>query len=170
MKNNAGFTLTELMVALSIIALMAAIGAPAVMSYLQAKGVGDASDQIYGDLNRVKHQAIKTRANATINFNPAANTYQIVMTDPATGAVINYPQVNLAGFRGGVQLGADPASGAVSLGQLAFNFRGTCPAGSSGAIYLTNAVNSSFYRVRTTLAGGISLHRWNNGTGSWQSK
>lgn len=169
MKNNAGFTLTELMVAVGIVAVLAAVGAPAIMSYLQNKGVGDASDQIYGDLYRVKHRAIKTRTNATINFNPAGNTYQIVMTDPATGAVTTYPQVNLASFRGGVQLSADPASGAVSMNQLAFSFRGTCPAGSSGAIYLTNSANTTRYRVRTTLAGGISQHRWNDGTGNWKS-
>jgi prepilin-type N-terminal cleavage/methylation domain-containing protein len=170
MKENAGFTLVELMVALAIIAIVAGLGVPSYTHYLAAKGPSDAADQLFGDLNRIKHLAIKTRRNATVTFNAAARTYQTTLTDPATGAVTNYPAVNLNTFRGGVQIVPDPAGGVNSVGQIGFTFRGTCPVGSSGPVHFTNNGNSSFFRVRTTLAGGISLHRWNFGTLSWTSK
>jgi prepilin-type N-terminal cleavage/methylation domain-containing protein len=171
MKNIAGFTLVELMVALAIVAIVAGFGVPSYMHYLSAKGPSDAADQLFGDLNRIKHLAIKTRRNATIIFNAAGRTYQATLTDPATGAVTNQPAVNLNTFRGGVQIVPDPAGGGVnSVGQIGFTFRGTCPVGSSGPVHFTNNGNSSFFRVRTTLAGGISLHRWNFGTLSWTAK
>jgi type IV fimbrial biogenesis protein FimT len=171
MKKNAGFTLVELMVALAVVAIVASFGIPSYTHYLAAKGPSDAADQLFGDLNRIKHLAIKTRQNATITFNAAARTYQATLTDPATGAVTNYPPVNLNMFRGGVQIVPDPAGGGVnSVGQIGYTFRGTCPVGSSGPIHFTNNGNSSFFRVRTTLAGGVSLHRWNPGSNSWTAK
>lgn len=170
MKNIAGFTLVELMVALAVIGILAGIGVPSFMSYLAAKGPSDAADQLFGDLNRIKHLAIKTRRNATIAFDAANRNYQATLTDPASGAVTNYPAVNLNTFRGGVQIVADPLGAANSVGQIGFTFRGTCPVGSSGPIHFTNNGNSSFFRVRTTLAGGVSLHRWNFATNSWTVK
>jgi prepilin-type N-terminal cleavage/methylation domain-containing protein len=171
MKNTAGFTLVELMVAIAVVAIIAGMGAPSFMSYLAAKGPSDAADQLFGDLNRIKHLAIKTRRNATITFDAANRNYQATLTDPATGAVTNYPAVNLNAFRGGVQIVPDPSGGGVgSVGQIGFSFRGTCPVGSSGPVHFTNNGNSSFYRVRATMAGGVSLHRWNPGSNSWTSR
>ncbi len=171
MKRNAGFTLVELMVAVAVIGIVASFGVPSVMHYQAAKGPSDAAEQLFGDLNRIKHLAIKTRRNATITFNAGAGTYQSTLTDPATGAVTNYPPVNLNMFRGGVQIVADPSGGGInSVGQIGFTFRGTCPVGSSGPVHFTNNGNSAYFRVRTTLAGGVSLHRWNPASNSWTSR
>jgi prepilin-type N-terminal cleavage/methylation domain-containing protein len=170
MKNRFGFTIMELMVVISITAIVAAIGAPSAVGYLDRKGVVDASDQLFADLYRTKSLAIKNRALATINFDLANQNYQVTFSDTSTGAVTVQSPVNLGDFRGDVIITTDPGSGAASAATIAFNHRGVCPAGSSGAVYLTNQGNFPVLRVRTTLAGGISIHRWNPSTGGWTTR
>jgi prepilin-type N-terminal cleavage/methylation domain-containing protein len=169
-KNKFGFTVLELMVVVSITAIVAAIGAPSAVGYLNRKGVIDASDQLFADLYRTKSLAIKTRSLATINFDLANRNYQVTFTDTSTGAVSVQPPVNFGDFRGEVRTTSDPGSGAPTVATIAFNHRGVCPAGSSGAVYLTNQGNSTILRVRTTLAGGISIHRWNPNTAGWTAR
>lgn len=170
MKNRFGFTIIELMVAISITAILAAIGAPSAVGYLDRKAAVDASDQLFADIYRTKSLAIKNRALGTINFDLANQNYQITYTDTATGAVTVRPAVSFGDFRGEVRTTNDPGSGAASAAIIAFNNRGICPAGSAGAVYLTNRGNSPVLRVRTTLAGGISIHRWNPSTGQWTTR
>ncbi len=170
MKNKAGFTLIELMIAVAIISVLAASAAPSLRNYLRDRGVTDAADQLFSDLYRAKSLAIKRRANATIAFDQANNLYQITLTDPSTGAVINYPAVNLSDYSGQVQMANNPGGGNPSIGQIAFNFQGSCPVGGSGAVYLANQGNVRIYRLRTTLSGGISIHRWNRPTAAWTAR
>lgn len=170
MKNRFGFTIMELMVVISITAIIAAIGAPSAVGYLDRKAAVDASDQLFANLYRTKSLAIKNRAVGTINFDLANQNYQVTFTDAATGAVTVQPAVNFGDFRGEVHTTSDPGSGAASAAAIAFNHRGVCPAGSSGAVYLTNRGNSPIFRVRTTLAGGISIHRWNASAGGWTTR
>jgi prepilin-type N-terminal cleavage/methylation domain-containing protein len=170
MKNGFGFTVLELMVVVSITAILAAVGVPSAVGYLNRKGVIDASDQLFADLYRTKSLAIKNRALATINFDPANQNYQVTFTDTSTGAVTVQAPVNFGDFRGDVRTTPDPGSGVPSAATIAFNHRGVCPAGSSGAVILTNRGNSTILRVRTTLAGGISIHRWNPSTARWTAR
>lgn len=169
-KDRFGFTVVELMVVIAITATIAAIGAPSAVGYMNRKGVIDASDQLFADLYRTKSLAIKNRAVGTVNFDLANQNYQVTFTDMATGAVRIQPTVNFGDFRGEVRTTSDPGSGAASAATIAFNHRGVCPAGSSGAIYLTNQGNSTVLRVRTTLAGGISIHRWNASAAKWTTR
>lgn len=170
MKNKFGFTIMELMVVISIMAILAAIGAPSAVGYLDRKGVIDASEQLFADLYRIKSLAIKNRALGTINFDSVNQNYQVIYTDPATGAVTVQPPVYFGDFRGEVRIANDPGSGTASAATIAFNHRGVCPAGSSGAVYLANRGNSTVLRVRTTLAGGISIHRWSASAGQWTAR
>lgn len=170
MKNRFGFTVFELMIVMAIVAIVTAIMAPSVMGYMERKGVTDASDQLFTDMYKTKSLAIKKREIGTINFDLANHNYQVTFTDPVTGAVTNPTTVSFGDYRGGVRITTDPGGGAPLAATIAFNHRGVCPAGSSGAIYLTNSTNTIFYRIRTTLAGGISIHRWNATSGRWTTK
>lgn len=160
----------ELMVVVSITAILAAIGAPSAVGYLDRKAVVDASDQLFADFYRTKSLAIKNRAVGAINFDLANQNYQVTFTDTATGAVTAQPPVSFRDFRGEVRTTSDPGSGAATAATIAFNHRGVCPVGNSGAVYLTNRGNFPVLRVRTTLAGGISIHRWNPSTAGWTTR
>lgn len=170
MRNRQGFTVAELMVTIAIVAVVTAIGAPSVVRYKQMKGVTDAADQLFTDLYRAKSLAIKNRETCTLTFNGANQTYQATFSDPSTGAVTAQSPVDLGRFHGGVRIVSDPGSGAASAATIIFNIRGTCPVGGSGAVYFTNADTTAFYRVRTTLAGGISIHRWDAASARWTAR
>jgi prepilin-type N-terminal cleavage/methylation domain-containing protein len=170
MKDKAGFTLVELLVAVAIAGILASLAAPAFSSYFRARGVKNAADQLFSDLYRARSLAIKSRANVTITFNLGTNQYQATMTDPITGNVSNLGTIDLGTYRGQVKFTNDPGGGAPTVGQITFNNAGSCPAGSSGAVYLTNQGTTNFFRVRTSLAGGISFRIWNTSTATWISK
>jgi hypothetical protein len=132
--------------------------------------VTNAADQLFTDLYRAKTLAVKNRETCTLTFNAANQTYQATFTDPSTGAVTAQSPVDLGQFYGGVRMVNDPGSGAASVATIVFNHRGTCPAGSSGAVYFTNANTTAFYRIRTTLAGGISINRWDAASTRWTAR
>lgn len=167
MKQKAGFTMVEMMVVIAVLSIVAATAGPAVVQYTQARSSNAAASGLYATLHQYRSIAIKKRLFVTINISEALNQYQIDLLNPATGAVTNLPPFQIGQYTGSAAITNDPDTGTASVGQISFTNQGTCPAGSSGAVYLANADGSFAYRVRTTLAGGISMHKWNVSNLTW---
>lgn len=172
MKKRAGFTIVELLVAIAITGIVAGTAAPTIVNYLNSRGPATAANQVYMDLHRYRTKSITRRLNATATFSQLPDQYLNTYDDPATPLIIpdiTLPAVLFASFRGQVML-ADPGPDGVAAN---FNFgftpQGTSPAGSAGTVFITNQGNSAWYRVRSTLAGGISIHVWNAATNTWVS-
>lgn len=140
---SPGFTLTELMVVIALIAILLTAATPAMISYLRQRGVREAADQLYADMQRAKLLAISRGADCVITVDTANNNYRISLTNQV---------IDLNVYRGGVIFTNNPVATAA---EITFNPRGLCnPPG--GSIVLTNADGIATVELRASLAGGIS--------------
>jgi len=175
---TGGFTLLELTIAVSLIAVCAVAAVPAVNSYQRNHGPRYAADQLYGDIQLARMRAARFNRRCLIQFNdPGPNQYALYDVDN-NGVILNaglpFKTVNLRSFRGGVNFvnaspnPVDPAP----LQRFQFFPQGivdqitVLPAGSN-AIYLTNQDNNIFYQVFISAAGGVSVDRWIPATNRW---
>jgi Tfp pilus assembly protein FimT len=142
----------EMMIVVGIIAIVAAIATPSTMAWLRRQGVRNAADKLAEDFQRAKLLAIQRSDNCSLTIDTGNNQYTISLINET---------IDLAGFRGEVTFTDTPLATDTLI---TFSPQGVC--NPAGAVLLTNAEGSATYRVRATAAGGISRHRWLNG--SWQ--
>lgn len=153
---SAGFTLLELVIVVSIAAIVMAIATPTALAWLQDRGVHHAAGQLGLDLQRAKLMAIKNNANCTITINsPQPNQYTISLS----GEV-----VDLGRYFGGVAFTDIPTPSSEVIRLTPQGLCDTLPA----EVILTNRNATLIYRLRVSGAGGISENRYNPGTGSWR--
>jgi prepilin-type N-terminal cleavage/methylation domain-containing protein len=115
-RRRGGFTLTELMMVVIIIGLMAAMAGPRMMRWVQTIGQRGAVNQLAGDLAFARIHAV--RQGATVSFRiDDADTYRITVDDAAGAEVRTLRTVNLRQVYRGATL--DPVEG-----RIAFDSRG----------------------------------------------
>ncbi|MEA5535962.1 type II secretion system protein [Crocosphaera sp. XPORK-15E] len=84
---NQGMTLIEIMVVVVITGILAAIGAPSLMSMLQGDKVQQGLDQVYSSLQDSQKQAIRLSKQCTITLNTDADPPTISSSD--TGCLVS---------------------------------------------------------------------------------
>ncbi len=67
-RDQRGFTLVELMIAVVIIIIVAGIGVPSAMDYIPRLRLKAAARQVTSDLMTVRMQAVKERCDVTVKF------------------------------------------------------------------------------------------------------
>lgn len=72
---KAGFTLTELMVAISIIGILAVVSLPAYTRFLHNWKLNGEADQLAGVMRAARAAAVMKNINAVFSFNMDANTF-----------------------------------------------------------------------------------------------
>jgi type IV fimbrial biogenesis protein FimT len=84
----SGFSLIELMVVITIVAILAALAAPSFDSLIESQRAKSAATDIYVALTRARSEALKRNANVTVTPKGGwAAGWQIL--DPATSAPID---------------------------------------------------------------------------------
>ncbi len=73
-KPSSGFTLTEMVVTIIIIGVIAAIAAPNFLGLLNRNRVNEAVRQIAGAIKEAQRQAIKDSSSCTVNVTSATRT------------------------------------------------------------------------------------------------
>jgi type IV fimbrial biogenesis protein FimT len=144
MERNAGFTLSEMMVVVAVLAIMAGVAIPSFMALLPGMRLNGAARQVMTDLMDARMNAVKNNNEFKVFFgSPSANQYQILDDDDGNGNVdtgeaittrdiqTEYQDVTLSAT-------ADPI----------FKPRGTAPIGTT--ITVTNSSGSKIVSVATT--------------------
>ena len=169
MKKSSGFTVTELVVALAVIALVTALGIPAAINATGHYGPRYAADVLYGDLQLARMRAARNNQRCMVVFNaPLPNQYTIFDMDNNNAILGTFKIGDLTDYRGGPffraasPVPADPPP----MATLTFLSQGVVtnilPAGSN-AVYISNQDNTKQVRVFVSVAGGTGIDEINPG-------
>ena len=82
MKKTGGFSITELMMVLAVIAVVTAIVTPNILSWRNNAKLRDAVDNLMGDLQMAKISAVKENNNVAVLFNPTSYTVFVDKDNP----------------------------------------------------------------------------------------
>lgn len=143
-----GFTLTELMVVITIMGLMAAMAGPRMVRWIQTIGQRGAFNQLVSDLALARIQAV--RQGTTVSLRIIDNdTYRVTVDDANGAASRTLKQVDLGQMQAGASL--SPATGRV-----AFDSRGVLrPSPVSTTTEITVIRGPVSKRLRVTGVGRI---------------
>ena len=73
-KSNSGFTLTEMIVTIIVIGVIAAIAAPNFLGLLNRNRINDAAQQVEGAFKEAQRQALRTGKSCTVAINTTDKT------------------------------------------------------------------------------------------------
>jgi prepilin-type N-terminal cleavage/methylation domain-containing protein len=191
-KNVSGFTLVEVIVVVSMIGILAAIGIPAFSSWMPDYRLRSAARDLYSNLQRAKMGAIKNNAQWRVYFDDAVSPgrYFLLSGDgddgwdtPTTlgGTDVVEMTFDLSAHKG-VDYGNGNATGQLDGGSFgsaidynidagvptppATNFTARGTVNLFGYVYLSNAKGTCYAVGTPSPAGVIDLRRWTSG--AWQ--
>jgi type IV fimbrial biogenesis protein FimT len=166
-RNKSGFTMAELMMVIAVVAIASAIAVPNIISWIPKRKLGVASRDVLAALETARMLAVRSRANAVIQF-PNTSDY-LIWVDNGEGAG--------GGANDGIRNGAEPIIRSASVpagititsadfsGNTSFVFdpRGfpldTGGNPTDGQIRITNPKDGDFRDINLTIAGNVSISR-----------
>lgn len=161
MRKDSGFSLMELMTAIAILAILAAIAIPNYIGWLPNYRLRSAARDVFSNFQKAKMEAVKRNAPVVLAFNPdPANSYVMFIDDGAGAAACNFTL-----DVGEVQLGTYNMPNSVTLNsatftggtqEAGFNGRGLPINSRTGNVVFQNT-NGRSYTVTLSIAGGIRL-------------
>lgn len=186
-KNDAGFTLAELIIILAIIGILTAVSVPGFINWLPGYRLRNAARDLYGNMQLAKVKAVQSNSDWAVVFDNSVSPgrYQICSDDGVNdvwdgdasigGDDSCLKTVNLSNYSSDVDFGPGDATDDIPAGASAigdtitygsdvavFNPRGM---GSAGYVYLDNNRNAA-WGVGSFSSGVIVIRMW---TGSdWQ--
>lgn len=128
LTNKRGYTLTELMVTVAIIGIVAAIGVPSYLSYLPHLRLNSAARDLISDLRLARSLAVGQNQKYYILFDATTEQYRIYRSsgDAPVRPLVNYldttnPNYNYSGIR--IDSVVDKNGTAITI--IEFDFNGT---------------------------------------------
>ena len=163
-RNKSGFTMTELMMVIGIIAIASAIAVPNFISWIPKRKLGVASRDMLGALETARMQAVRSRSNAVIQF-PNASDYMIWVDNGEGGGTAN------DGIHNGTEQIIRNASIPAGITVTSADFNGNNnfifdPRGfpldsggnpTNGQVRLTNTKDGDFRDINLSFGGNISI-------------
>ncbi|MGA8180536.1 MAG: GspH/FimT family pseudopilin [Desulfobacterales bacterium] len=146
--DKKGFTLVEVAVTLSILAIMATISIPTYISWLPKHRLQISARQIYDDLNLAKMEAVRRNTDVCITFSSANNTYR-VFVDANSDGTYTSPGDSILKNKVVPEYGVSISNNTT----IGFNNRGM--ASNTGNVNVTNPTGTMRINVITT--GYISI-------------
>lgn len=140
-RENRGFSLIELLIAIALVAIVAAIAVPQFQRYANNADLKTAAREISGDFSAVKQMAVANNVRYEIAIDVAGNSYTLSRTDPSAVVWTKSP----ASFGSGVSFVSTTFGGAKAT----FQKRGTV---TNGTIILRN-IRGSTATITTNITG-----------------
>ncbi len=138
-NRQKGFTLTEVIIVIAIVSILAAVGIPSLLAYFPKARLSGAARIVAGDLMATRMEAVKLNRTAYMEY-IGARQYQIAYL----GVVLrsrdlddNYPDVTIDDF-----------------GRVTFNSKGA--AAGSATITLSNPSGSK--QIDVNIAGRVKIN------------
>jgi prepilin-type N-terminal cleavage/methylation domain-containing protein len=176
-RDNQGFTVLEVLVAVVILAILATVAIPGFSRWLPNYRLKGAARDLYSSLQLAKMGAVKERGEWAVVFSAGGNSYQVVsggadQTYSTTADNVVQKTVILSDYGSGVSYGHGSATKSVGGGSLGgvitysgptfvavFDPRGML-SGLPGYTYIQNDRNA-VYAVGTWWSGVVVLRKWN---------
>jgi type IV fimbrial biogenesis protein FimT len=161
--NKKGFTLVEVAVTLSILAIMATIAIPTYISWLPKHRLQISARQIYDDLNLAKMEAVRRNTDVCITFSLANNNYK-VFVDANSDGTYTSPGDTILKNNVALENGVTISNTTFTGGTIGFNNRGM--ATNTGRADLTNPTGIKM-RINVITTGYISILTSKDGGATW---
>ncbi len=146
MKRQAGFSLIELMTAIAIIAILAAIATPNVFTWVATQRFNSGVRDVQATVQNMRLFALKENSMATITFINSADKYKTVKWKRGLGtSQTEFPPL---------PTGVTVSSTTFTNGVLGFNSRGM--ANTAGTITVTGQVGNPI-NINVTLTGRAQI-------------
>ncbi len=146
--DSRGFNLTEILVVVTVIAIITTVGVPAFLSYWRAATLKGGAQELRTILNRARQVAVSQ--NTTVCVVQSANKVQF-LTGGCTGAVWTGPGTDGSGWLT-LQNGINVTS---TTANVVFNFMG---AATTGGVYtVQNPMDNATQTVTVSLPGRITI-------------
>jgi prepilin-type N-terminal cleavage/methylation domain-containing protein len=171
--NHFGFTIIEVMIILSIIAIVASIATPNIKHLVHSYKLRMASTDLISYMNMAKIRATKQNDTWTINFAPFGfSGYEVFYTDENgkhVVAKVNFNTCNSKSnytkcYNNDINFNSPSLSETCDTTEFQFNPNGLT---NIGCMLISNKEHTGYYRVGLLAASGIiRTQKW-NGT-SWE--
>ncbi len=173
MRKNSGFTLIELVIAIVVLVILAAVSVPIFLSWLPEYRLRSAADDLYAHLQHAKMQAIRNNNNWAMQFVESSNSYTIYsnyIDSSDTGTAVK--TIDLSDHGSGVGYGRGNATSSIGTydadGITYFNnwvvFNKRSMVNNLGYVYLSNNAGSDRAVGTPAFAGVVILRRWAGGS------
>ena len=176
-KRELGFTMIELLGAIVVLAILAAIAIPGFSRWLPDQRLRAAARDVYSNMQLAKMSAVRNNATWAIVFDTGANLYFVCSDDgvdddwTTIGDNTTEKTINLSDYGNSIQYGHGSATSSIPGGAFpadnitfgsnvaVFNSRGFLNP-PSGYVYLSNSKNNSF-GIGSLTSAATRLRRWN---------
>ncbi len=157
LDNRYGFTILEVIIVVAIFGVMAAITLPLLKSTTKNADLRSAAQELYGQFQRAKSEAIKQNQPVEIIFDAVIHGkwYRIYVDSNNNNTQDSGEQVlsdvtlpNGVEFSPAVNFGGNNLTGFTNQGR---------PSGGTGSAVLTNISTGKIFTLTTSIAGYISL-------------
>ncbi|MCF6265376.1 MAG: GspH/FimT family pseudopilin [Desulfuromusa sp.] len=155
MKNSKGFTLIEVIVTMVFIGIMVTIAGISLVSASRNAELRSVAQEMYGQFQRAKIEAIKRNQPVAIVFSPPTR-YQ-VFVDPNNDKILDAGETVLSDItvKHGIEF---PAANITfpTANKTGFTPRGR-PSGGAGTVVINNTVTTKSFQLTTSISGYVHL-------------
>lgn len=155
LKNKNGFTLLELIIAVAVFGILAAIAIPLLNSTTKNADLRSAAQEMYGQFQRAKMEAIKRNQPVAIVFDTTGVDQYQVFVDLNNDKVLDAGEELLAEvvMPNGIDL---PSITFPTVNKTGFTVKGR-PSGGAGTVTINNAATSKSLTLTTSISGYVHL-------------